>query len=401
MAVAMMMPTSSKSSSYTSSRYARDSSWITTAVYAVALGIGVPLVASVVTPLTLGALTVLRQRRSNKSNDDDDNNNSKTTLLTGRVWHTRFHPVRHAFTYPLFMFGVDLDEENDLNDKLWPLSLIMKFSPRQHHLINGEGNDDDDDGNNKSLGERIYTLVQERTSGYLTPTRQTHAVWLVTHLEYYGYCFNPVSFYYLLNRQTGRMQAMVAEVSNTPWIEMYPYVLHPTSTDKVRYARTTTEGGTAMTNFKFPKTFHVSPFMEMSYTYDWDFAGEDKVYADGNNNKETLYIKTAMRRQQHGGAEEEQDLQFTATVRLQAAGLHPLTLAWQLARYPSYCLIVQLWIHYEAFWLFAKGVAYQPHPTGAETAASRVIGAVMAPLFEVQAWWEDWRKPHPPKKCLE
>uniref|UniRef100_A0A7S3P491 Uncharacterized protein n=1 Tax=Amphora coffeiformis TaxID=265554 RepID=A0A7S3P491_9STRA len=395
----------------TTTRYRRDSSWITTAVYTVAVGVGVPLVASWVTPLTLGALTTLRQRiyRNGENTDDsDDDNNNKTTLLTGRVWHTRFHPVRHAFTYPLFMFGVDLDDTDDerLNDKLWPLSLIMKFSTK-HHLINGEGgsgNKNDGNGDERPLRERIYTLIHERTSGYLKPTRATHTVWLVTHLEYYGYCFNPVSFYYLFHRETGRMQAIVAEVSNTPWIEMYPYVLHPTSSDKVRYFRTAAsngkdddggeEGRAAITNFKFPKNFHVSPFMEMSYTYDWDFSGEDKVY--GGDQQQTLYVKTAMRRRQHQQQEQQpdgDDLQFSGTMRLQAAGLDPFMLAWQLARYPSYCLIVQLWIHYEAFWLFVKGVAYQPHPQGAETAASRIIGAAMAPLFELQAWWDGQRRP--------
>ena len=104
--------------------------------------------------------------------------------------------------------------------------------------------------------------------------------------------------------------------------------------------------------------------------------------AHDTNGDDTLRITTAMVRPTDGVT------QFTATVKLQRAGLDPTNLAWQLAWYPSYCLIVQLWIHIQAFWLFHKGVPYQPHPTGAETTASRLIGAVMTPLFALQEWLE-------------
>ena len=415
------------------------------------MGVGVPLVASIVTPLLLGTLTVIRQsilessrssrtpmatitstdkEDTTKTSENDEasssslsnnNNDNKSTLLIGRVWHTRFHPTRHGFSYPLFMFGVHLndndDDDNTLNRQLWPLSTIMHFSTK-HHLINGEGkktktkkkdsnkqsnnnnvndksdNDHDYDDDKSSLRDRIFALIEERTNGYLRPSAETHEVWLVTHLSYYGYCFNPVSFYYLFHRHTGRMQAIVAEVSNTPWMEMYAYVLHPTSqTDRVKYTRITRteangnnaaegvegEASQEATNYKFPKTFHVSPFMEMEYIYDWTFAGEDKVFHGDSSNNTTMRVTTAMKR-------PDGKTQFTATMQLQRAGLRPLVLAWQLARYPSYCFIIQLWIHYEAFWLFIKGIAYQPHPQGSETTASRIIGAIMTPFFELQAW---------------
>ena len=104
--------------------------------------------------------------------------------------------------------------------------------------------------------------------------------------------------------------------------------------------------------------------------------------AAGPTDHAALRITTAMIR-----PDKDRAMQFSATLRLKRAGLDPLTIAWQLARYPSFCLIVQLWIHVQAFWLFYKGVPYQPHPDGAETTASRLIGAVMTPLFQIQAWW--------------
>jgi len=147
----------------------------------------------------------------------------------------------------------------------------------------------------------------------LIPTfSKDQKIFLLTHLCYFGYCFNPVSFYYVLNKEThcndndsNRIEAIVAEVSNTPWNEMKCYVLHPRSKDvdivrvipggrstapKVTSPSTAVphEESTATAtarkvnvndnkcnpdpiNYIFNKTFHVSPFMELDYIYDWTF----------------------------------------------------------------------------------------------------------------------------------
>jgi len=298
-----------------------------------------------------------------------------SSILVGQVWHTRYFPKRHAFHYPLFMFGLDLsaldrkgdsesDNKNALNGHLWPLSLIMTFKPRKHHLINGEG---EGASSHTSLGTRVCNLVAQRTKRKFQPTPETHLVFLVTHLSYYGYCFNPVSFYYVIDpKNNNKTEAIVAEVSNTPWLEMHPYVLHHDSVDQVKVR----QPQTTRTNYVFPKRFHVSPFMEMSYNYDWNFEDwtEEKSWC----------ITTAMKRVEDGA------LQFSATMRVAAQGLNPLVLAWQLARFPMFCMIIQIWIHYQAFLLFVKGITFQPHPTGAETTVSRIIGNMMIPLFALK-----------------
>ena len=43
---------------------------------------------------------------------------------------------------------------------------------------------------------------------------------------------------------------------------------------------------------------------------------------------------------------------FNAHVELHPKGMQPFMLAWQLIRFPVYCILIQIWIHYEAFWLF-------------------------------------------------
>jgi hypothetical protein len=190
-----------------------------------------------------------------------------------------------------------------------------------------------------------------------------------------------VSFYYIQNKTSGKTDAVVGEVSNTPWNEMHCYVLHEASVDDV--ATSVVLGtNTSQINYVFPKQFHVSPFMEMSYKYDWTFA--EKLDT-------TVTIINEMR-----SLTDHNQLCFRAKMQVERKSLHPLQLALYVTTFPIYCLIIQLWIHYEAFRLFLKGVTFQPHPDGTETWASRAIGNAMRPLFALQEYYDAFSKK--PKK---
>lgn len=328
--------------------------------------ISIPVLLALYT-LLLAAVTHWRQRSKDASS-------FRTSLYVGRVSHTRLVPVVHSFNYPLFMCAVDLDETEQLwgtKGSLWPLSTVMSFRPKDHYK-SGEGGGSNPD---LTLTERTFNLIQERTKGAFCPTQQTHRIVLVTHLCYYGYCFNPVSFYYVLQTESiSKIDAIVLEVSNTPWNEMKCYVLHPSSVDVERVqpgkTRKRNDGSEIhSTNYTFKKTFHVSPFMDMQHLYDWTFwefpLAHDVIFLHAS------MVKGDVR-------------QFTATVDMAPTPFTPFALAWQLIQFPIYCAIIQVWIHMEAFWLFKKGVTYQPHPEGSETTASRLIGKVMTPLFALK-----------------
>ena len=65
-------------------------------------------------------------------------------------------------------------------------------------------------------------LVEEKSG-----VRPAGPVYLLTHLRYFGYCFNPVSFYYCFDGEgdgDGNLSAIVMEVNNT-WNEQHAYVL--------------------------------------------------------------------------------------------------------------------------------------------------------------------------------
>ena len=51
--------------------------------------------------------------------------------------------------------------------------------------------------------------------------RPAGPVRILTHLRYLGYCFNPISIYYCFGADRPPLEAIVAEVHNTPWGEEY------------------------------------------------------------------------------------------------------------------------------------------------------------------------------------
>eukprot|EP00549_Striatella_unipunctata_P025299 CAMPEP_0118723658 /NCGR_PEP_ID=MMETSP0800-20121206/32123_1 /TAXON_ID=210618 ORGANISM="Striatella unipunctata, Strain CCMP2910" /NCGR_SAMPLE_ID=MMETSP0800 /ASSEMBLY_ACC=CAM_ASM_000638 /LENGTH=174 /DNA_ID=CAMNT_0006632103 /DNA_START=102 /DNA_END=626 /DNA_ORIENTATION=- len=165
---------------------------------------------------------------------------------------------------------------------------------------------------------------------------------------------------------------------------MQCYVLHPDSVDitKVQPTRPKKNWNCASvegTNYVFAKSFHVSPFMDMEHTYDWIF-WNSPLREEPSKGK--IAVKTDMRK--------KDKVWFTAQFEIEKKHEpNPLMLAWQLIRFPVYCFIIQIWIHYEAFWLFVKGVAYVPHPDGSETAASLVIGKLMEPFFALKDWFDE------------
>src|SRR5690606_2086501 len=98
------------------------------------------------------------------------------------------------------------------------------------------------------LAEAVRDLVGSRTG-----RRPAGPIRLLTHLRYFGHCFNPVSFYYCYDRTGAELETIVAEVSNTPWGERHCYVL-PRGQARVRGP---------LQEFALEKEFHVSPFLPM------------------------------------------------------------------------------------------------------------------------------------------
>jgi DUF1365 family protein len=242
-----------------------------------------------------------------------------SAIYRGTVRHRRATPVEHAFRYRVFMMYLDLDELPGLFDGRWLWSArgpAPAWFRRADHLGDPA----------EPLADSVRRLVLERTGLALTgPVR------LLTHLRYWGYVQNPVSFYYCFDAAGVTVEAVVAEVTNTPWGERHAYVL------------TDGPAGSAGRS-RFRKALHVSPFMPMGQEYRW------RIEAPA----ERLDI--------HMQSVEAGERVFDATLRLDRVPLTGPALAKALFLFPWMTATVVFGIYWQACRLWWKGVPFHSNP---------------------------------------
>ena len=122
-------------------------------------------------------------------------------LFVGTLRHRRFTPVAHAFTYPLFMALLDVDRVPQL---------MSRSRLTSHNRWNWASFDDRDHLGDPSRPLRERLVVDAARHGI---ELAGGPIFLLTHLRYLGYGFNPVSFFYCFDR-AGQLQVVLAEVSN-------------------------------------------------------------------------------------------------------------------------------------------------------------------------------------------
>ena len=252
-------------------------------------------------------------------------------IYAGQVRHRRFRPKPHRFQYRLFMMLLDLAELDAVFKNRWLWSnrgFNLAWFRRKDHMGNP----------NKPLADEVRRLVQEQTG---QPPQGP--IRLLTHLRYFGYCFNPVSFYYCYDVSDTHVETIVAEVNNTPWGDQHCYVL----------SESMNKGQSQHKRYAFDKNFHVSPFMEMALHYDWRFSAPEKQ------------LNVHMQNVKHG--EQEEHKVFDATLVLSQQPITGFSLAKILIKYPVMTLKVTAGIYYEALKLWLKGVPFYDHPKHSTT----------------------------------
>jgi DUF1365 family protein len=190
-----------------------------------------------------------------------------SAIYEGSVRHRRFSIRNRQFSYPLAMAYVDLDELPELLGgrliRRWPG--IVRFRRKDYF-----GDRD------KPLADEIRDLVRTRTG--LAPTGPIR---LLTNLRSFGHCFNPVSFYYCFD-DNERLEAVVADVTNTPWGEKHAYVLPRGDNARILTGESA-------------KKMHVSPFMGMDQHYTWKAADPGptvSVHIDSRERGEKVFDAT-------------------------------------------------------------------------------------------------------------
>jgi hypothetical protein len=261
-------------------------------------------------------------------------------LYAGRVNHCRLKGgAVHSFDYPIFFSYIDLKEIERIKGYLWPIfelnsSISFCSLENKEHLkeFTSESN---------SLFNKTKRFLQ---SNGLEPTENIR---LLSHLTYFGYCFNPVSFFYILNADANEINSVIAEVSNTPWIEQHPYTLHETINNVTVTRKTEPEYSFEAS---WHKVFHVSPFMEMDYKYLFEFGLPTN----------SIWVRSRMMKL------STNEIWFSANFKLQAISFNPLNLLYVLIFYPLHTRMIQVWIHYEAVKLWLKGIPVFDHPNGTD-----------------------------------
>lgn len=238
---------------------------------------------------------------------------------TGTIWHRRTRPRAHAFRYRAWFSLLDVEglERRFAASRLWSLERWNLVTFRRSDYLAPH-----DRPLAEAARDRVEQALGHRPSG---------AVRVLTHLRQWGVCFNPVTFY-LCHSSDNVLDAIVAEVHNTPWGERHAYVLDARRQSGPEY------------RFRFPKQFHVSPFLPMRMDYDWRFALSE--------NSIDIHMKVM---------EQGQDC-FSAGMRLHLETLNARRMRQMPLAFPLMTTRVMLGIYYQALRLWLKRTPFFAHP---------------------------------------
>jgi len=168
----------------------------------------------------------------------------RSKMLFGKTMHARFEPIDHAFTYPIYMWVLDLDELSDLEQKHWffaynKLGLLSLYDG--DYLRPGE----------QSIKEKVLGVLSGKS--YLSQIRRIECV---TTPRYFNYVFNPATFFYCYD-DAEEVIAVVLQVNNT-FGERHIYIFD----DQFRLKEK------KVPHYSLPKEFYVSPFNDISGNYE-------------------------------------------------------------------------------------------------------------------------------------
>ena len=246
----------------------------------------------------------------------------QSCIYEGQVKHARTKPVLHRFRYRVFMAYLDLSELDAVFRRRWFWS-TRRPAPARFRRSDYLGPPE------QPLDESVRDLV-ERETGF----RPRGPVCLLTNLRYFGYGFNPVSYYYCFDESGENVEAYVAEVTNTPWGERDTYVLNAARADR--------RGRTQW--FRDRKKMHVSPFMPMDMDYDFCF--------ESPGERLSLFMASSQKNRRL----------FSASLQLSRSEIGAGTLARVLLTYPFMTMKIIVAIHWQAMKLWLKGVPVHAHP---------------------------------------
>jgi uncharacterized protein len=248
-----------------------------------------------------------------------------SAVYEGWVIHRRHRPVQHAFRYRIFMPLLDLDELPELLDPL-PLWSARRPAPAWFRRSDFLGDA------SRPIAEAARALLAERVG-----RQPAGPIRLLAHPRYLGVGFNPVSFLFC-HRESGELDSVIAEVTNTPWGERHAYVLD---------ARGLPSAPDGTVSGQLDKRLHVSPFMALEQKYEWWTTVPGDRLRIGFRNL------------------EDGEVIFEASLALRRREIDRRLMARLLLTYPPMTIATLARIYAQAIRLRIKGAPWFAHPESA------------------------------------
>lgn len=235
-----------------------------------------------------------------------------SAIYVGRIAHQRFIPRRHGFSYPFFMWYLDLDAVDELPDmRPWFSSCSWAFARFRRSDYYGDPH--------RPLSECIKQRMAE-----LTGRDVLGRVFGLLNLRTMGLYFSPVNFYYGFDAG-GELSHFLAEVSNIPWNQRHQYA-HYVANGQVTPSH--------------KKAFHVSPFNHLDQRYRW------RIEPPGD----TLALALEV--------DDQRGHIFTARLELDRAPFGAARIRSLIIRKPVMTGCIVAGIYWQALKLYIKGVPY-------------------------------------------
>ncbi len=235
-----------------------------------------------------------------------------SAIYRGQVYHERFVPTQHKFSYQIAQFWLELDAVDQVAQG------VKGFSADKFNWIRFKRSD--------FLKNPDIPLQQEalQTMSGLAGKPLEGKVYLLSPLRIMGLYFSPVNFYYLYNEE-GYFSHLLAEVSNTPWNERHCYLVD------------------IKQQIPTEKVFHVSPFNPIDMEYHWH------IKQPGD--------KLALKLDCH-----KQNKHFAAAIALERQALTSENLNKTLWSLPNMTIKTVWGIYWQAMKLFLKRTPFYGHP---------------------------------------
>jgi uncharacterized protein len=243
-------------------------------------------------------------------------------VYVGTITHRRYTPRAHQFHYALFLSLLDIDRIDEAM-AVSPLTSLNRWNLASFH--------DADHIGDPAMPLRDRLRDSAAAAGRALPDGR---IYLLTHLRYAGYVFNPISLYYCFDRHDV-LRSVLADVRNT-YGGRRSYWLDPADQARHRFRAFA------------DKNLYVSPYMEMEMQYEFLLTLPGQA----------LVVHMNVTRRDSG------ERVFDATLDLERRPWSAVSLRRTLLSYPLMTAKVIGAIHFEALRLRLKGLTQLSAPQG-------------------------------------